>query len=448
MNNALARKLGWISVVAIIIADMVGTGIFTTSGLVMENISSPKLLIVLWAIAGIIALTGALSYAELSTAMPYAGGEYLYLTRLFHPSLGFLSGWISFIVGFSAPLAAVAIGMSEYLMEAFPSLIINELLFGISGKLFIKKGIAVFVIVVFTLLHLQGLKSGTKIHNLLTLLKVLLILGLIILGFSLGNGSFAHFEQPGNTVFNLKGMKDVGLSVVWIMFAYTGWNAAAYISAEVKNPAKNLPRALLIGTGVVILLYVLLNVIFIYALPPTDMEGVISIGGLAVKALFGSVYGQVFSLIIAIILISTISSLIIIGPRVYYAMAQNGHFFKFAARVNKKGVPAFSIVVQGIVAIIIALLGAFDQILTYMGLTLSIFPILAVLGVFKLRKQNLSVYRAPFHPLIPGFFILANLLIVVLVFAERPAESLFAVGTIAIGIPLYLFFRNKLKQNR
>jgi APA family basic amino acid/polyamine antiporter len=448
MQNELVRKLGWISVVAIIVADMVGTGIFTTSGLVMENISSPKLLIVLWAVAGVIALTGALSYAELSTAMPYAGGEYLYLTRLFHPSLGFLSGWISFIVGFSAPLAAVAIGMSEYLLEAFPALSISDPLFGFSGKLIIKKGIAVFVIVVFTFLHLRGLKSGTKIHNLLTLLKVLLILGLIVLGFSIGSGSFEHLEHSGNTVFNLKELKDAGLSVVWVMFAYTGWNAAAYIGSEVKDPAKNLPKALLTGTGIVVLIYVLLNVVFVYALSPSEMEGVISIGGLAVKALFGEVYGQVFSLIIAIILISTVSSLIIIGPRVYYAMSQNGHFFKFAARVNRKGVPALSIISQGIVAIVIALVGAFDQILTYMGLTLSIFPILAVLGVFKLRKQNLSVYRAPLHPLIPGFFIVTNLLIVVLVFAERPVESLFAVGTIVIGIPLYLFFRNKLKNVR
>lgn len=447
MQNELVRKLGWISVVAIIIADMVGTGIFTTSGLVMENISSPKLLIGLWAIAGVISLTGALSYAELSTALPYAGGEYLYLTRLFHPSLGFLSGWISFIVGFSAPLAAVAIGMSEYLMQAFPALTNNGPFFGFSGNLVIKKGIAIFVIVTFTLLHLRGLKAGTKIHNVLTLLKLLLIIGLIVLGISLGHGSFQHFEQSGSTGFNLADMKDAGLSVVWIMFAYTGWNAAAYIGSEVRDPAKNLPRSLLIGTGVVILLYVLLNVVFVYALPPTEMAGVISIGGLAVKSLFGPVYGKLFSLIIAFILISTVSSLIIIGPRVYYAMSQNGHFFKFAAKVNKRGVPSFSIIIQGSVAVLIALVGAFDQILTYMGLTLSIFPIIAVLGVFKLRKQNRSVYRAPFHPVIPGFFILANLLIVILVFTERPAESLFAVGTIVLGIPLYLFFKKQLKQN-
>ena len=443
MNNGLVRKLGWISVSAIIIADMVGTGIFTTSGLVMENIASPLMLIILWAIAGIIALSGALCYAELSTAMPYAGGEYLYLTRLFHPSLGFLSGWISFIVGFSAPLAAVAIGMSEYMLETFPSIVTDQKILGLSGTLIFKKGLAVFTILIFTFIHLQGVKSGSKIHNILTVLKILLILGIITTAFLVGKGSFSHFKFSNTYTFDLQGMKYAGLSIMWIMFAYSGWNAAAYIGSEVRKPTKNLPRALFAGTGIVILLYILLNLVFVYALTPGEMEGVVSIGGLAVKQLFGPVYGRVFSLIIVIILFSTISSLVILGPRVYYAMAQKGHFFKFASKVNTRGVPAYSIIIQGIIAAFMALIGAFDQILTYMGLSLSIFPMLAAIGVFKLRKRGKTVYRAPLHPLIPGFFILASILFVVLGFAERPTENLFAVGTIIVGIPLYLFFRKQ-----
>ena len=447
MNNGLVRKLGWISVSAIIIADMVGTGVFTTSGLVMGNVGSPLILILLWAIAGVIALSGALCYAELSTAMPYAGGEYLYLTKLFHPSLGFLSGWISFIVGFSAPLAAVAIGMSEYMIEAFPDLIIDQKILGFSGALFLKKGIAVLTILVFTLIHLQGVKSGSKIHNILTVLKILLILGIISTAFLVGKGNFSHLKFSGTYDFDLQGIKDAGLSVMWIMFAYSGWNAAAYIGSEVRKPGKNLPRALFAGTGIVILLYILLNLVFVYALTPGEMKGVVSIGGLAVKQLFGTVYGRVFSLVIVIILFSTISSLVILGPRVYYAMAQKGHFFKFASKVNEKGAPSYSIIIQGTIAAFIVLIGAFDQILTYMGLSLSVFPMIAAFGVFKLRKQRRTVYRAPLHPFIPGFFILASFLIVALGFAERPAESLFAVGTIVMGIPLYLFFRKHIDLN-
>ena len=173
------------------------------------------------------------------------------------------------------------------------------------------------------------------------------------------------------------------------------------------------------------------------------MKGVVSIGGLAVKQLFGPVYGRVFSLIIVIILFSTISSLVILGPRVYYAMAQKGQFFKFASKVNDKGAPVYSIIIQGAIAAFMALIGAFDQILTYMGLSLSIFPMLAAFGVFKLRKQGKTVYRAPLHPLIPGFFILSSIMIIFLGFAERPTESIFAAGTIIVGIPLYLFFRKQ-----
>ena len=193
MGNTLNRNLGFFSVSAIIIADMIGTGIFTTSGLVMEQVSNPLLMIVLWVAGGVVALSGALCYAELSTAMPYAGGEYLYLNRLFHPSLGFLSGWISFIVGFSAPLAAVAIGMSEYMIQAFPSLSFPGSIMGLSSALFVKKAIALAVILIFTLVHLQNVKTRTGTHNLFTILKIVMILLLVVTGFVLGAGSFSKF---------------------------------------------------------------------------------------------------------------------------------------------------------------------------------------------------------------------------------------------------------------
>jgi APA family basic amino acid/polyamine antiporter len=235
---------------------------------------------------------------------------------------------------------------------------------------------------------------------------------------------------------------------MWILFAYTGWNAAAYIGSEVKNPHKNLPRSLLIGTSIVIVLYILLNILFVYSTPPGKMEGVISIGGLAVKNLFGSIYGRVFSLLIAIGLLSTISSLIILGPRIYYAMAKEGKFFPFAARVHPRThVPHWSILIQVVVAIIIALSGTFDEILTYMGFDLGIFPIVAVLGIFVLRKRKQSSYLLPAYPVIPVFFILANMIILFLGFTERPVESSIALLTIVIGIPLYYLFKRQKANN-
>jgi len=447
-DNGLMRRLGLFTVVAIIVADMVGTGIFTTSGLLMENLRSPVMMIVLWGLGGLIALSGAFCYAELSTAMPYAGGEYLFLSRLFHPLPGFLSGWISFIVGFSAPVAAAAIGMSEYLLEGLPQLAPDAPVWGIAGGIFARKFFAIAIILIFTLLHLQGLKLGARVHNILTVIKLALIVGMIVAGFASGAGNYEHFGQTTPADYSFGGFKNMGLSVMWILFAYTGWNAAAYIGSEVKNPSKNLPRALLLGTVIVVVLYMLLNALFVYSIPPGDMEGVISVGGLAIKNLFGSMSGRIFSLLIAVALFSSVSAMIILGPRIYYAMARQGHFFRFAGKVHPRtGVPYLSVLIQGAMAMIIALAGAFNEILTYMGFALSIFPIMAVLGTFVIRRKGLTSYRAPWHPLFPVFFMLTNVAILILGYAERPVESSIAVGTVLLGIPLYYLF-SRTSQNR
>lgn len=446
-NNGLARRLGLFAVVSIIVADMVGTGIFTTSGLLMENLNNPVLMVGLWGVGGIIAISGALCYAELSTAMPYAGGEYLYLSKLFHPIPGFLSGWISFIVGFSAPVAATSIAVSEYTIEAFPVIKNFSDINGISGELIFRKSLAIFVIMLFAIIHMRGVVFGTKVHNGFTLLKIFLIVGLIVVGFSFGDGDISNFKASTKSEADSGGFKIVGLSVMWIIFAYSGWNAASYIGSEVKNPNRNLPRSLIAGTLIVIILYILLNILFVYALPPGEMEGVVSVGGRAASKLFGSSFGTVFSLLVAIGLLSTISSLIILGPRIYYAMAKEGHFFPFAAKVHSKtGTPNWSIVIQVVVAIIIVLSGTFDDILTYMGFSLGIFPILAVLGIFKLRKQKLKNYKVPLYPILPAFFIIINILIIVLGFAERPGASSIALLTVLAGIPLYYVFKKTVRQ--
>ncbi|MFC1730737.1 APC family permease [candidate division KSB1 bacterium] len=439
-ENGLSRKLGLFPVTNIVIANMIGAGIFTTSGLLMRDLNSPMLMILLWIAGGIIALCGALCYGELGAAIPRAGGEYVFLTELFHPVTGFLSGWVSFFVGFTAPIAASAIGFSEYFTRAFPHL----LAWGDPASL--KKLYAVVIIAAFTFIHLRGIAFGSKVQNYLTLLKVLLIAGLVVAGFSSGRGDFNHLFQGAEFNLNYEGWKTIGLSLIWIMFAYSGWNASAYIGSEIKNPVKNLPYSLLLGTGCVIFLYLCLNVLYIYAITPENMKGVIPIGALAAENLFGSSLENIFSALISFALFSSLSAFIILGPRVYYSMAKDGYFFKFAAKVHPVfRVPSKSILLQCTIAIVVVLSGSFDQILTYMGFSLGIFPILAVIGVIKLRLTKKSTFKMPGFPVVPLFYLLASCTILVLSFLERQIESSIAIVTVLTGIPVYFIFK-KTKQ--
>jgi APA family basic amino acid/polyamine antiporter len=446
-ENGLKRKLGLFPVTNIVIANMIGAGIFTTSGLLMGDLHNPSILMVLWIVGGIIALCGALCYSELGAAIPKAGGEYIYLSKLFHPLFGFLSGWVSFFVGFSAPIAASAIGFSEYLSRAFPQ-ILSWGVFDVSvEEVILKKFYAILLIVLFTMIHLREIVFGSKVQNYLTLLKVGLIVALIFIGFSLGKGSFSHFAQGGDFSFNFGGLKVMGLSLMWIMFSYSGWNASAYIGSEIKDPKKNFPRSLILGTGIVILLYFGLNLLYVYAIPPNDMKGVISIGGLAAGNLFGKSFESLFSTLISFALFSSLSAFIILGPRVYFSMAKDGYFFKFASKVNTAHrVPSKSIILQCIIAVIIVLSGTLDQIFTYMGFSLGIFPILAVIGIFKLRRLKKSEYKMPGFPIIPVIYILAGVMILVLGFLERPVPSSIAILTVVVGIPAYFWFKNKYKS--
>ena len=446
-DNGLSRKLGLFPLTNIVIANMIGAGIFTTSGLLMQDLHNPIVMILLWVFGGGIAICGALSYGELGAAIPRAGGEYAFLSQLYHPTLGFLSGWVSFFVGFSAPIAASAIGFVAYMTRAFPGILQMGIFDAAVEATILRKLYAILVIAIFTGVHVRGLEFGANIQNVLTILKVALIVGLIFAGLAFGQGSWDHFSLGIDFDFGLGGWKVIGLSLMWIMFAYSGWNASAYIGSEVKNPSKNLPRSLILGTGIVILLYFFLNLIYVYASSPTDMEGVISIAGLAAGNLFGQSFARILSIMISFALFSSLSAYIILGPRVYYSMARDKIFFRFAADVHKKfGVPAKSIVLQGIIAAVMVLFGTFDQLLTYMGFSLGIFPLLAVLGVFKVRRLKLSPYKMPGFPLAPVLYIIAGISILTLAFFQRPTESSIAIATVLVGIPIYLVFKKKYKN--
>jgi APA family basic amino acid/polyamine antiporter len=271
---------------------------------------------------------------------------------------------------------------------------------------------------------------------------VALILGFVAAGFALGHGDAGHLRAGTPLEGGIGGWKAIGLSLMWIMFAYSGWNASAYIGSEIQRPERTLPRSLLLGTGTVLLLYLGLNALYVYAVPPQEMRGVIPIGGLAAARLFGTSAETVVSLLIAFALLSSISAIIIIGPRVYFAMARDGYFFRPASEVHPRSrAPAKAIVLQSLFAVVMAVSGTFDQILTYMGFCLGIFPILAAVGIFRLRHAGSAGYRMPGHPIVPLVFITMSLLILVLGFLERPVESAIALVTVALGIPAYFAFR-------
>lgn len=306
--------------------------------------------------------------------------------------------------------------------------------------------LSVSVILIFTSIHYRGLKSGALVQNILTILKVLLIVFLILAGFLSDNGEISNFKTGGWVSSGFAGWKTIGLSLMWIMFAYSGWNASTYIGAEIKNPVKILPRSLILGTGIVMLLYLGLNVLFVYSINPEEMKGVISVGGLAMGNLFGKSADTLFSILIAFALFSSLSAFIIIGPRVYYSMAKDGLFFKSVARIHPKyNVPSNSIMLQCLIAVILALSGTFEQVLTYMGFALGIFPILAVLGVIRLRHKNQSTLKLRGFPYTQILYVTAGVMILVLSFLERPFESSIASLTVLVGIPAYYIFK---KTNR
>ena len=446
LQKELERRLGLFSVTNIVIANIIGAGIFTTTGYLMGFLQNPVVMLILWGIGGLVALCGAISFGELGAAFPEAGGEYVFISKLYSPLLGFLSGWLSLIVGFSAPIAASAIGFAKYFTWAFPQLqnwlMLNEIL---SVENF-SRCMAILVIVGFSFVHSRGIVLGARVQNGLTVLKILLVIGLIVAGLLLGEGSMQNVRLVKTFQFSFDNWKAVGLSLMFIMFAYSGWNSATYIGSEIRTPRKVIPRSLLISTLTVTVLYILLNLFFVYAVPASQMRNEPEIGGLAAGLAFGATAETIISLLISFALFSSLSAFIILGPRVYYKMASDGLFFESIARINRKHkVPSNAIFLQAVIAIVLVLSGTFEQILTYMGFSLGIFPIVAVAGNIKLRRSTHQQLRLPGYPYVQLFFIVVSIAILVLAYFERPVESSIAVLTALSGIPMYYWFQRKKK---
>jgi APA family basic amino acid/polyamine antiporter len=427
---------------------MVGTGIFTTTGFLAGQLGSVPLVLLIWAVGAICALAGALCYSELGINFPSSGGEYVYLTQAYGPTWGFMTGWASFFAGFSAPVAASALALSDYAGYFFPALKQQNSihLFG-NGEWEFKMGGAQFfasaLVAVFTLLNCMGLRRTARVQNVLTATKVLVIVLFLVLGFAIGQGDSRNFSLTAARTTSTPIFAQFMVSLFFIYFSYSGWNAATYVAEEVRQPERTLPISLACGTGLVALLFAGLNVLFVYAMPLEQMKGVVAIGSVAASHLFGPAVAGLFSAAMALSLLATVNAMVTIGPRIYYAMAKNGAFFAAAGKVDPRWhTPVASIIAQGICTVIMTFT-PFLNLLFYIGFTLNFFAVMSVASVFVFRRRpgwkKLGVVSFA-YPLIPVFFVLVGIWITIFGMTFRPLISAAAILTVAAGAAVYRYW--------
>lgn len=437
MNSSNIQKIGFATAISLVIANMIGTGVFTSLGFQVMNIESGFAIIMLWIVGGILSLCGALTYGEIGSAFPDSGGEYNYLSKLYHPSVGFLSGWVSVTVGFAAPVAAAATALGLYVNKIYP---------GVDPVM-----LAITIIVILTSIHSINLKLGSAIQRAFTLIKIVIIV--MFVGFGL-------FHKPGHTTsfaptsdsWNQITSAAFAVSLVFVTYAYSGWNAAAYISGEIKEPQKNLPKALVWGTLIVMIIYTALNFIFMYSVPVPELKRQVEVGYLSANKIFGHDLGQFMSLVIALLLVSTVSAMILAGPRVMQAMGKGMRQLSIFSKTNRNNVPYIAIIFQSVISIVLVLTSSFESLITYVGFTLNLFTFLTVCGVFILRKKYKHIqpeYKTPLYPVTPILFLFISGWILFFIFKNKTEESLYGLGTVLLGFIFYWLsekFNNK-KEN-
>jgi APA family basic amino acid/polyamine antiporter len=419
-------KIGLWTATFMVIANMVGTGVFTSLGFQVVDIKSGFPIELLWVLGGIAALCGALTYGELGTALPRSGGEYHLLSRIAHPVVGFLSGWVSATVGFAAPTALAAIAFATYLSTVLPFIPVVHT--------------AAFVVLLFTALHCWSIVWGSRFNNVLTALKVILLLIFIVAAFRVPAAQDVTFlPRPGD--FDLVLTPAFAVSLVYVAFAYTGWNAAIYIVGEMENPSQHLPRALFSGTVVVLALYALVNYAFLRTVPFGVLEGQIEVGYLSASRIFGETGGAVMAVTIALILTSTISVMIFVGPRIVQVMGEDYPLLAKLAVRSGKGIPVYAILVQTTITLAFIYTATFQQVLLYAGFTLNLITAVTVAGVFALRRSEPSIerpYRTWGYPWTPILFLLLSGWSLVFMLIDRPQESLAGLLTLSAGLVIYL----------
>ncbi len=428
------RTIGFVTACSIVIANIIGTGIFTSLGFQVADIQSGFALLMLWVVGGIAALCGALCYGELSAALPRSGGEYHFLSQIYHPALGFMAGFISATVGFAAPIALAAMAFGKYFQGVFS--------FGSPALL------SFAVVWVVALFHLGNLRISSVFQNFWTLLKLLLIGALITAGFFVQSKQPINFlPAPGDTMSIFSGPFAVAL--VYVMYSYSGWNAAAYITGEIKQPGKNVPRSLLAGTLVVTAAYVLLNAIFLATTPESEIRGQLDVALIAGKHIFGSAGGRVAGAVICLGLISSISAMTWIGPRVSMSMGEDHWLLRLLGRKNSYGIPTNAIFLQLLIANLLLLTRSFEDVVRYTQFSLLVCSLLTVLGVIVLRFTRPKIarpYRVWMYPLPPVVFSVIIIWMLFYLLCWHTAESLAGLATLIAGFLLYFFAGRRLRR--
>ncbi|MCW9705480.1 APC family permease [Fodinibius salsisoli] len=425
-SSGAKKSVGLFTAISIAVANMVGTGVFTSLGYQVVDIKSIFALIMLWIVGGIVALCGALSYGELGAALPRSGGEYHLLSEIYHPSLGFLSGWVSLTAGFAAPTAIAAIALGEYTHAVYPSVPVTH-----AGAL---------AVVLITAVHGSSIRWGNYLQNISTAIKVAVVLLFIVLGF------MASDHQPISLMPTLSDWEILAspffaVALVYVSYAYTGWNAAVYIVGEIKNPQKNLPWALFIATIMVTALYAVLNYVFLLLVPIPELVGKVEVGFVAAEHMLGPAAADVLSILISVLMISTISAMVFIGGRITQVMGEDYHVLSKLSKRNKKHIPVNGLLFQGVLTLLFLYTSSFEQVMVYATFLMIGMSSLTVAGVYVMRWRRPDMerpYKTWGYPVTPALFLLANTFIMGYVVVERPFESLVGLGIMIVGIFLYM----------
>jgi APA family basic amino acid/polyamine antiporter len=475
-NHLLKKRVTLFDGIAIVSGAMIGSGIFIVSADIARNVGSPGWLMVVWLITGIITIIGALSYGELASMMPHVGGQYVYLKESYHPLIGFLFGWTTFLVIQCGSIAAVAVAFAKFSGVIFPWITDKNILvnFG-SLKITSTMVVAIVMISFLTWLNTRGIVTGKTVQNIFSSTKVIALLGFILIGFVAIKGikSFEINKEvfwqaskigEGNRVIPLAGFSliaAIGTALVGSLFASDAWYNVTYISGEVINPKRNVPLSLFFGTLIVSVIYLFTNLVYIMILPLSgspDGADVLSRGiqfatddRVATSAMY-VVFGDYAAIIMAIsIMISTFGcnhGLILAGPRVYYAMARDGLFFKKVGEINKKGVPGFAIVVQGVWSVLLCLSGTYSDLLDYVIFAVLIFFSLTILSIFILRVKRPDIprpYKAFGYPVIPAIYILTTVFIMIILLIYKPTYTFPGLAIVLLGIPVFFIWRKYSK---
>jgi basic amino acid/polyamine antiporter, APA family len=431
-------KVSTLTATAIAVADMIGVGVFTSLGFQVGGIPSAFALVMLWVVGGITALCGALSYSELAAALPRSGGEYNFLSRIYHPAVGFLAGWISATVGFAAPIAVAAMAFGSYFMGAVPGFL-GGLIAPSAASLILGLALAWIV----SLVHLTGLRQGSLFQNVSTAIKVLLIAGFIVAGIAFGTPqpiTFAPSSQDLGYIFSAP----FAISLVFVMYSYSGWNAATYIINEVRDPERSLPRALLAATLIVLALYVALNAVFLYTTPMGKMAGQMDVARVVGAQIFGEAGGRLVAGLICIGLVSAVSAMVWIGPRVTMVIGEDLPGLGFFARKTRSGVPATAILFQLAVITVLLFTQSFEAVIDYIQFSLTVCTFLAVLGVIVLRWTQPALrrpYRVWAYPLTPVVFLLVTGYMLYFMITQKPMQSIAGLLTMLAGLVVFAVSR-------